>query len=44
MNKKIETDTIEIKISNQDFGLKSLRRFQMGEAFDGYFENQWRGV
>ena len=40
MKKKIVTDMIDVKISNQDVGSNSLRRFQVGATLAGYLENQ----
>ena len=44
MNKKIDTEAIETKISIQDCGPNSFKRFQIGETSDGYLENQCPGV
>ena len=41
--KKIVTDIIERKISNQDVGSNSFTRFQVGRILAGYLENQYEG-
>ena len=38
--KKIVTDIIERKISNQDVGSNSFTRFQVGRILAGYLEYQ----
>ena len=38
--KKIVTRTIDVKISIQDVGSNSPRRFQIGDTLAGYLENQ----
>ena len=38
--KKIDTDIIDAKISNQDVGSNSFRRFQVAATLAGYLENQ----
>ena len=40
MKKKMVTDIIEMKISTQDVGSNSVRRFQVGATLAGYLENQ----
>ena len=44
MKKKIVTNKSDKKISIQDVGSKSLRRFQVGAVSAGYLENQYRGT
>ena len=43
MKKKSVIDKIESKINTQDCGSNSFKRFQIGEIFGGYFENQQYG-
>ena len=39
--KKIVTDIIDVKMSNQDVGSNSFTRFQVGATLAGYLENQY---
>ena len=41
--KKRVTDRIDVKISIQDVGSNSFRRFQVGATLAGYLENQYVG-
>ena len=44
IQKQNVTDTIDVKISIQDWGSNSFRRFQVGAILEGYLENQYIGV
>ena len=44
IQKQNVTDTIDIKISIQDWGSNSFRRFQVGATLEGNLENQYIGL
>ena len=42
--KKIDTESIDKKVNNQENPSKIVIRFQIGDFWSGYLENQYKGM